>query len=148
MLVTYAPRRFQISQWKRVFFTDESRFTFLHLDGRRRVYRCCFTVACGFERDRLRFGSIMVSGGISHRVIVLAGNVAAIRYRKEVSPLAAPILQQHFIIFQHNNAWSFVAIVSQHFLQTKILTHSPSNRTVPIRTYVVRTCPKVMMVSG
>ena len=34
-----APRRFPMRQWRRVFFTDESRFTLFRADGRRRLYR-------------------------------------------------------------------------------------------------------------
>jgi hypothetical protein len=38
-LVTHGPRQFPMRQWRRVFFTDESRFTLFRPDGRRRVYR-------------------------------------------------------------------------------------------------------------
>ena len=34
-----APRRFPMRQWRRVFFTDKSRFTLFRADGRRRPYR-------------------------------------------------------------------------------------------------------------
>ena len=66
-----APRRFPMRQWRRVFFTDESRFTLFRADGRRRLYRRCgerFADACVFERDRYGGGSVMVWGGISHGV--------------------------------------------------------------------------------
>ena len=33
-----APRRFPMRQWRRVFFTDESRFTLFRADGRRHLY--------------------------------------------------------------------------------------------------------------
>ena len=58
-----APRRFPIRQWRRVFFTDESRFTLFRADGRRRLYRRCgeqFADACVFERDRYGGGFRMV----------------------------------------------------------------------------------------
>ena len=35
----HAPRLFPMRQWRRVLFTDESRFTLYRADGRRRVYR-------------------------------------------------------------------------------------------------------------
>ena len=50
-----APRRFPMRQWRRVFFTDGSRFTLFRADGRRRLYRRRgerFADACVFERDR------------------------------------------------------------------------------------------------
>ena len=47
-------------QWRRVLFTDESRFTLYRADGRRRVYRrrgerfadACVADSCVVERDR------------------------------------------------------------------------------------------------
>ena len=42
-------------QWRRVHFSDESRFTLYRADGRRRVYRRRgerFADACVVERDR------------------------------------------------------------------------------------------------
>ena len=38
-MAAHGPRQFPMRQWRRVFFTDQSRFTLFHQDGRRRVYR-------------------------------------------------------------------------------------------------------------
>ena len=77
-------------QWRRVFFTDESRFTLFRADGRRRLYqrrRERFADACVFERDRYGGGLVTVWGGILHGVrpplIVVPGNLTAVRYRDE-----------------------------------------------------------------
>ena len=54
-LTAHAPRLFPMRQWRRVLFTDESRFTLYRADGRRRVYRRRgerFVDACVVERDR------------------------------------------------------------------------------------------------
>ena len=54
---------FPMRQWRRVLFTDESRFTLYRADGRRRVYRRRgepFADACVVERDRFGGGSVMV----------------------------------------------------------------------------------------
>ena len=54
-LTAHAPRLFPMRQWRRVLFTDESRFTLYRADGRRRVYRRRgerFADACVVERDR------------------------------------------------------------------------------------------------
>ena len=82
------PRRFPMRQWRRVVFTDESRFTLFRADGRRRLHRRRgerFADACVFERDTCGGGSVMVWGGISHGVksplIVVPGNLTAVRYR-------------------------------------------------------------------
>ena len=117
-----APRRFPMRQWRRVFFTDESRFTFLRADGRRRMYRRRgerFADACVFERDRYGGGSVMVWGGISHGVksplIVVPGNLTAVR-DEILRPVAVPLVQQHQMTFQHDNARPHVARVCQDFL--------------------------------
>ena len=68
-LTAHAPGLFPMRQWRRVLFTDESRFTLYRADGRRRVYRRRgerFADACVVERDRLGGGSVMVWGGIAH----------------------------------------------------------------------------------
>ena len=118
-----APRRFPMRQWRRVFFTDESRFTLFRADGRRRLYRRRgerFADACVFERNRYG-GPLMVWGGISHGVkslvIVVPGNLTAVRYRDEIlRPVAVPLVQQHQMTFQHDNARPHVARVCQDFL--------------------------------
>ena len=90
-LTAHAPRLFPMRQWRRVLFTDESRFTLYHADGRRRVYRRRgerFADACVVERDRCGGGSVMVWGGIAHgiksQLIIVAGNMTAVRYRDEI----------------------------------------------------------------
>ena len=123
-LVVHGPRQFPIRQWRRVFFTDESRFTLFRPDGRRRVYRRRgerFADACVLERDMFGGGSVMVRGGISHRLksllIVIAGNLTGVRYRDEIlRPVAVPFVQQHHLIFQQDNTWPHVARVCQDFL--------------------------------
>ena len=69
-LTAHAPRLFPMWQWRRVLFTDESRFTLYHVDGRR-VYRRRgehFANTCVVERDQFGGGSVMVWGGIAHGI--------------------------------------------------------------------------------
>ena len=80
-----------------------------------------FADACVFERDRYGGGSVMVWEGISHGVksplIVVPGNPTTVRYRDEISrPVAVPLVQQHQMSFQHDNARPHVARVCQDFL--------------------------------
>ena len=99
-LTAHAPRLFPMRQWRRVLFTDESRFTLIRADGRRRVYRRRgerFADACVVERDRFGGGSVMVWGGIAHgiksQLIIVAGNMTALRYRDEIlRPVAVPLV--------------------------------------------------------
>jgi len=90
-LAAHGPRQFPMRQWRRVFFTDESRFTLFRPDGRRRVYRRHgerFADACVLERDRFGGGLVMVWGGISHGLksplIPIAGNLTGVSYRDEI----------------------------------------------------------------
>ena len=123
-LTAHAPRLFPMRQWRRVFFTDESRFTLYRADGRRRVYRRRgerFVDACVVERDRFGGGSVMVWGGIAHgkksQLIIVAGNMTAVRYRDEIlRPVAVPLVQQRNLILQQDNARPHVARVCQDFL--------------------------------
>ena len=123
-LAAHAPRRFPMRQWRRVLFSDESRFTLFRPDGRRRVYRRRgerFADACVLERDRFGGGSVMIWGAISHGVksplVVIDGNLTAVRYRDEIlRPVAVPLVQQRNLVFQHDNARPHVARVCQQFL--------------------------------
>ena len=93
-------------------------------DGRRRVYRRRgerFADACVVERDRFGGGSVMVWGCIAHgiksQLIIVAGNMTAVRYRDEIlRPVAVPLLQQRNLILQQDNARPHVARVCQDFL--------------------------------
>ena len=122
-LTAHAPRLFPM-QWRRVLFTDESRFTLYRADSRRRVYRRRgerFADACVVERDRFGGGSVMVWGGIAHgiksQLIIVAGNMTAVRYRDEIlRPVAVPLVQQRNLILQQDNARPRVARVCQDFL--------------------------------
>ena len=116
-LTAHAPRLFPMRQWRRVLFTDESRFTLYRADGRRRVYRRRgerFADACVVERDRFGGGSVMVWGGIAHgiksQLIIVAGNMTAVGYRDEIlRPVAVLLVQQRNLILQQDNARPHVA---------------------------------------
>ena len=63
----------------------------------------------------------MVWGGISHGVksplIVVPGNLTAVRCRDEIlRPVAVPLVQQHQMTVQHDNARPHAARVCQDFL--------------------------------
>ena len=111
------------------FFTDESRFTLYRADGRRRVYRRRgerFADACVVGQDRFGGGSVMVWEGIAHgiksQLIIVAGNMTAVRYRDEIlRPVAVPLVQQRNLILQQDNARPHVARVCQDFLANNII---------------------------
>ena len=66
-------------------------------------------------------GSVMVWGGISHGVktplVVIQGNLTAVRYRDQVlMPHVLPLVNAHNLTFQHDNARPHVARVCRDFL--------------------------------
>ena len=127
-------------QWRRVLYMDESRFTLYRADGRRRVYRRRgerFAGACVVEWDRFGGGSVMVWGGIAHgiksQLIIVAGNMTAVRYRDEIlCPVAVPLVQQRNLILQQDNARPHVARVCQDFLANNNIAPLGDHRTVQI----------------
>ena len=63
----------------------------------------------------------MVWGGISHGVktplVVIQGNLTAVRYRDQVlMPHVLPLVNAHNLTFQHDNARPHVARVCRDFL--------------------------------
>ena len=66
-------------------------------------------------------GSIMVWGGISHgtktSLVVIQGNLTAVRYRDQVlMPHVLPLVNAHNLTFQHDNARPHVVRVCRDFL--------------------------------
>ena len=65
-------------------------------------------------------GSVMVWRGIAHgiksQLIIVAGNMTAVRYRDEILRLVAVPLVQRNLILQQDNARPHVARVCQDFL--------------------------------
>ena len=124
-LRAHAPNRFRLADWRRVMFSDESRFSLQRSDRRQRVYRRLgerYSDACIREVDRFGGGgSVMVWGGISYGVktplVVIQGNLTAVRYRDQVlMPHVLPLVNAHNLTFQHDNARPHVARVCRDFL--------------------------------
>ena len=122
-LTAHAPRLFPMRQWRRVLFTDESRFTIAQM-----VDVVCTDVAenalptpvlsngIGFGVAPLWSGEALLDG-IKSQLIIVAGNMTAVRYRDEIlRPVAVPLVQQRNLILQQDNARPHVPRVCQAFL--------------------------------
>ena len=128
-------RRWTRQDWPKVLFTNESQFCLTGGDGRIHVYRQRnerYTEACTLERDRFGGGgSVMVWGCVSqhHRteLVVIAGNLNAVRYREDtLLPHVVPFLQAHpDITLQHDNATSHTACSVRDFLQDRNVSVLP-----------------------
>ena len=58
-----------------------------------------------------------ISPGVKSPLIVVPGNLTAVRYRDEIlRPVAVPLVQQHQMTFQQDNARPHAARVCKDFL--------------------------------
>ena len=112
--------------WRRVIFSDESRFKLYRADGRQRVYRRIgerFAPCNVNPVDRFGGGSVMVWGAIRFgwrsQLLVVDGYLTANRYLDTVlSNQIIPYMQLHNdAIFMHDNARPHVAQVCQDYLR-------------------------------
>ena len=120
-------RRWTRAQWRRVMFSDESRFNLDHHDGRMLVWRRPrerYATACIAEHDRWGGGSVMVWAGIWSTgrtdLVVVNGNMNWRRYLNDVIiPVVQPKLQRigNGAIFQDDNARPHRARAVQDYLR-------------------------------
>ena len=118
-------RVWNLRNWRRVWFSDESRFLLQRRDGRQRVYRRDnerFAPNCVRQVDRFGGGSVMVWGAMSynHRsdLVIIRGNLTAQRYINDVlQPHLLPIINHQRELFQHDNARPHTARATAAFLQ-------------------------------
>ena len=110
--------RWRLREWGAVLFSDESRFSLDHSDGRIMVYRRVggrYQNACIRQRRAFGDGSVMVWGGISvhgrtpppHHLVIMNGNLNAHRYLEEVVRSHVLLFvrgQRRNMTFQQDNA--------------------------------------------
>ena len=124
----------QQGQWRRVVFSDESRFKLHRADGRLRVYRRRnqrYVRRNVVENDRFAGGSLMVWGAIrfgwKSQLLVIDGNLTAQRYIDEV--LSQEITPRFNVnvndIFMHDNARPHAARITQDYLQANNVQQLP-----------------------
>jgi transposase len=118
-----------VNHWRRVLFSDESRFCVRSPDGREKVWRrpgerfasCTFST-----REPFHGGSIMIWGGISFEahtdlVLVENGSLNAHRYIHEIlEPHVVPygpFIGEDFV-FMHDNARPHIAHCVSLYLDT------------------------------
>lgn len=114
-----------LQNWRRIWFSDESRFLLQRHDGRQRLYRRRhkrFAPICVRQVDRFGGESVMVWGTISYNqksdLVIVPGNLTAQRYINHVLELhLLPIIDQQTQIFQRDNARPHTARATMNFLQ-------------------------------
>ena len=111
--------RWRLREWEAVLFSDESRFSLDHSDGRIMVYRWVgerYQDACSWQRHAFGGGSVMVWSGISAHgrtpLVNINDYINAHRYLEEVArPPVVPFVhgQRRNMTFQQDNARPHVA---------------------------------------
>lgn len=117
-------------QWRKVLWTDESRFTLDFHDGRIKVHRLPgerYADCCIREHDRYGGGSVLIWAGIWHggRTIAVRinGTVTGQSYLRILTSLVIPTVQEHGLVFQDDNATPHrAAIVRQAVLDSGVNT--------------------------
>ena len=114
-------------EWSNMLFSDESRFSLYHSDGRARVYRRTgerYADCYMRQHDRCVGGSVMIWAGITRQnrmnLVFVNGSLNAARYQQDI--LATEVRQfinQHgpALTFQQYNARPHTARATQAFLQ-------------------------------
>jgi hypothetical protein len=121
------------ANWRRVWFSDESRFMLQKRDGRTRVYKRRnkrFARNYVLEVDNFGGGSVMMWGVISYarkaQLVHIPGNLMATPYRDEVlTPHMLPGMNFRREVFQHDNARPHTARATVDFLINQNITVLP-----------------------
>jgi hypothetical protein len=140
-------RGWTFRNWRRIWFTDESRVLLQKRDGRIRVYRRQnepFSSSCAQEVDIFNGGSVMMWAAISNDrktdIVHVPGNLTAVRYRDEIlQPHLMHVIDRQRELFQQDNARPHTARVTMDYLEQNNINVLPwpSNRRtwIPLNTY-------------
>ncbi len=132
-----ARRRWNLRSWRRVHWSDESRFLLHVTDGRARVWRARNTAYTPRNiRPTVPFGggSVMVWGCISHDckldLITIPGTLTGERYIREVlEPVVVPHFENHALasrpVFMDDNARPHRSRAVQAYLQNESVERIP-----------------------
>ena len=126
-------RGWTFRSWRRIWFSDESRFLLQKRDGRIRVYRRQnerLSYSCVQEVASFGGGSVIMWAAISNdhktNIVHVPGNLTAVMYRDE-------ILQDHLLhvidrqkeLFQQDIARPHTAHVAMYYLEQNNINMLP-----------------------
>jgi hypothetical protein len=122
-----------LQNWRRVWFSDESRFMLQIRHGCTRVYRrrnARFARNCVLEVYNFGGGSVMMWGAISYarktQLMHISCNLSAARYRDEVlTPHMLPAMNPSREVFEDDNIQPHTARATVDFLDNQSATVLP-----------------------
>lgn len=132
-----ARRRWNLANWRKIHWSDESRFLFSMVDGRVRVWRQRNTAyAQNHILEHLPFGggSVMIWGCLSHDckldLVTVRGNLNADQYQQDIlNDVVVPHFDDHPLasrpIFMDDNARPHRARAVLDFLNQEGITTLP-----------------------
>lgn len=129
-------RGWRIRTWRRILWTDESRFCLYHNDGRRRVRRLRgerYNADCVQETVAGGGGSVMVWGGFTYDHVlplqVVQGTMNAVKYRDDIlETVVTPFLRTaegQNVILQDDNARPHRATIINDYKTAENITSLP-----------------------
>ena len=133
-------RGWTFRNWRRIWFSDESRFLLQKRDGRIRVYRRRnerFSSSCVQEVDSFGGGSIMMWEAISNDrktdLVHVPGNLTAVRYKNEIrQPHLMHVIDRQGGLLQQNNARPHTARVAMDYREQNNINVLPWPSKSPI----------------
>ena len=130
-------RRWNLANWRKVHWSDESRFLLFKTDGRTRVWRqrnSAYAQRNIMEQVPFGGGSIMVWGCVSHDckldLVTVRGNLNAAQYQRDIlDRVVVPHFDNHPLltrsIFMDDNARPHRARAVVDFLHQEAITTLP-----------------------
>jgi transposase len=118
-------RDWTFRNWRRIWFSDESRFLLQKRDGRIRMYRCRnerFSSSCAQEVDSYGECSVMIwaltSNDNKAELVHVPGNLTAVRYRDEIlQPYLMHVIDRQRELFQQDNARPHASRLTMDYLE-------------------------------
>ena len=121
-------KRWRLTQWHQVLFSDETRICVDRPDRRQGAWRRRgerYAQPCVRQTNRWGGASVMIWGGITTRrktqIVVIDGNLTSQRHiDKILRPVVIPFLNEHrdVTLFQQDNARPHSAQATQNFLRS------------------------------
>jgi transposase len=130
-------RNWNLASWRKVHWSDESRFLLFMTDGRARVWRrrgTAYTQRNIMEQVPFGGGSLMVWGCFSYNcklpLVTVRGNLNGVKYQRDIlHPVVVPHFDNHPLrtrpVFMDDNARPHRSALVRDYLRQEAITTLP-----------------------